>query len=121
MMDLEKIDEILSVDDVVWYVAVIDTVGNVIASRLKKNTNNIIESEEELYMTDLRITKSMLDIFDDSFGRTIWLQTKREKTRQLIYYRDNVIIYVTCDPRADDKKISEILGKIEQLVQVMAA
>lgn len=119
MLDLEMIDEILSIDDVVWYVAIIDSMGNVITSKLKKNTNNVIEDEEEMYMVDLRITKSMLDIFDSSFGKTISLQTKREKTRQMIYYHDNLIIYITCDPRTDNKKISEISNKIEPLIHAI--
>lgn len=118
-MRLELIDEILMIDDVVQYIAIIDSVGNVIASKLKKNTNNVIEDEEELYLIDLCITKKMLDVFDSSFGRTISLQTRREKTRQLIYYHDYLIVYITCDPRADNKKISEISDKIEQLVHEM--
>lgn len=121
MLHLEMIDEILAIDDVVWYIAIIDSIGNVISSKLKKNTNNVIEDQEEMYMVDLRITKSMLDIFDSSFGKTISLQIKREKTRQMIYYHDNLIIYITCDPKTDNKKISEISDKIEHLVLVMVA
>ena len=92
---LEKIDEILAVDDTVRYVAFVDSKGNVIASKIKKNVTDIGENEEEMYMVDLCITKSMLDIFDSSFGKTISLYTTREKTRQLIYYHGNLIIYVS--------------------------
>jgi len=121
MINLEKIDEILAVDDAVRYIAIVDSKGNVIASQLKKNTTNVIEDEDQLYLLDLRITKQMLDVFDNSFGKTISLQTRREKTRQLIFYHDRLIIYITCDPSANNKKISEISSKIEHLVHEMVS
>ena len=119
MIRLEKTDEIIAVDDAVRYVAIVDSKGNVVASQLKKNTNNTIEEKDELNLLDLRITKQMLDVYDDSFGRAISLQTRRKKINQLVYYHDYFIIYITCDGKADNKKISEISSKIEHLVHEM--
>lgn len=117
MLHLEKIGKILAVDDTVCYVAVVDSKGNIIASKIKENVTDIGENEEEMYRTDLCITKQMLDIFDSSFGKTISLYTTREKTRQLIYYHDDLIIYVTCTPDADEKKMAEISGTVGRLVR----
>ncbi|KAG2478597.1 MAG: hypothetical protein NPMRTH1_400005 [Nitrosopumilales archaeon] len=121
MINLEKMDEILAVDDVVRYVSIVDSKGNTINSRMKKNSTDISQDEEREYAMDLCITKQMLDVFNGPFGRTISLQTTREKTRQLIYYHDYLIIYITCDPRANNKKISEISSKIEHLVHEMVS
>ena len=116
-MNFEKLDEILAVDEVVRYVSIVDLKGNTIASKIKKNAMNVSKDEERKYTMDLCITKQMLDIFNGPFGRTISMQIIREKTYQLIYYHDSLIIYVTCDPSVDRKKIPEVSGKIEQLVR----
>jgi len=121
MINLEKMDEILAVDDAVRYIAIVDSKGNVVASQLKKNTNNAIEEKDELNRLDLHITKQMLDVYDDSFGRTISVQARREKINQLIFYHDYLIIYITCNAKADNKKISEISSKIEHLVHEMVS
>ena len=121
MINLEKMDEVLAVDDAVRYIAIVGSKGNVIASQLKKNTNNTIEERDELNLLDLRITKQMLDVYDDSFGSTISLQVRREKINQLVFYHDYFIIYITCDGKADNKKITEILSKIEHLVHEMVS
>ena len=121
MINLEKMDEILAVDGTVQYIAIVDSKGNVIASQQKKHTNNVIEEKDELNLLDLRITKQMLDVYDDSFGRAISLQARREKINQLVFYHDYLIIYITCDAKADNKKISEISSKIEHLVHEMVS
>jgi hypothetical protein len=46
----------------------------------------------------------------------ISVHAKREKVQQLIFYLDDIIVYVTCDPGTDSKKIPEISDKIQDLV-----
>ncbi|MCH7648333.1 MAG: hypothetical protein IIA83_06985 [Thaumarchaeota archaeon] len=119
MINLEKMDEILAVDDVIQHIAIVDSKGNIIHSKSKNNAKNTIKDETGLYPMDLSITKQMLDVYDYSLGKTISLQTRREKINQLVYYHDYLIIYISCDAKTDNKKILEISSKIEHLVQEM--
>ena len=115
-MNFGKIDEILALDDMVQYVGIIDLQGNLIASKIKKG-KEIAYDNKDFFWADLCIVKKILDVADDSFGRTVSIQTIREKLCQLIYYADNMIIYVTCNPNVDDKKMSEISNRTGQLVK----
>lgn len=116
-MNLKKLDKILGVDNNIRYVSIIDSKGNIIDSRMNKSLTRKRQDEEEEYRMDLQITKKMLDLFNEPFGRTILLQTMREKTWQLIYYHDFLIIYIACEPSSDIKKMSEIAAKVEPLVR----
>lgn len=116
-MDFKKLDEILEADNDIRYVSIVDSKGNIIDSRMNESFTRKKQDEEEEYMMDLQITKKMLDVFNGPFGRTILLQTIREKTWQLIYYHDFLIIYIACEPSSDITKMSEIAAKVQPLVK----
>lgn len=113
-MNLEKINEIFAVDDMVRYVGIIDSKGNVIDHKMKKSM--LDNDDEETYRMDVMIMRQMLEMFDQSQGRIITIQTIREKANQLVYYRDYLTIYVTCEPYANKKKMAEISDKIDPLI-----
>ncbi len=61
-------DKILAVDDTVRYIGIIDSDGNI---RSSKSKNEEIKPAQEMFRTDLRIMKNVLDVSDSSFGKTI--------------------------------------------------
>ncbi len=119
-MNVKKIDEILALDDMVRYVGIIDLQGNIITSKIK-NSREITYDNNEFFWADLCIVKKILDVADDSFGKTVSIQTIREKLCQLIYYCDNMIVYVTCNPDVNDKKMLEISNRTGQLVKELVS
>lgn len=110
----DVIDEILAADDMIRYIGIIDSDGNVISNKSK---NEEIKPAQEMFRTDLHIMKNVLDVSDSSFGKTISTQILRERSYQLTYYHDDIIIYISCDPDVDSQKMLEISEKIGQLVK----
>ena len=115
MINLEVLDNILALDDDILYLAIMDSRGNIIANRVKEGTTN--EYEQELLRIDLYIVKQMLDLYDNSFGKTISMQTRREKLSQLVFYHDYMIIYVACEPNILQSKMNTISEMVTPLVK----
>lgn len=116
-MNLEKLDEILAVDEGIRYVALIDSKGNLITSKSKPTVSQIIIDVNAEYVLDLCITKQMMDIFNTQFGKPLSMLIRRENTKQLIYYHDYMIIYVSCEHNISEDRMTIMSQKIDKLVK----
>lgn len=76
-----------------------------------------VTDKDEIFRFDLRILKSVLDVENDIHGKTTCCITTREKIEQLVWYHDDLIIYVTCDPDLDRSKLLQISYKVQDLVR----
>ena len=114
-MNFEKLDEILGLEDAIHYVGIMDSMGNIITNKIKKGITT--EHDEEMYRMDLLIIKNMLDIYNPSFGKTLTVQTVREKITQLVFYHDYMIIYIACDPTVDKNTMLKISNKAGELIK----
>ena len=112
MIDFAKTFDILMVDEAVRYVGIIDSAGNIVASKSRGGDM----ADDEVFRFDQRILKSVLDVENDIHGKAIRIHTTREKIEQFVYYCDNLIIYVTCDPRIEHKRLLEISDKIQDII-----
>ncbi|MGI0072862.1 MAG: hypothetical protein ACREA3_03505, partial [Nitrosotalea sp.] len=119
MLHLEKIDNILASDKAIRYVGIIDSTGNIVAS--KSRGGGSVTDKDEIFRFDLRILKSVLDVENDIHGKTTCCITTREKIEQLVWYHDDLIIYVTCDPDLDRSKLLQISYKVQDLVRELVA
>lgn len=110
-------DQILAVDDAIHYVEVVGEKGSVLHSAIKEGKKNLLgQKEQEVLSADLSVMKLMQGLFDDSLGRVTFTHTVRDKVHQLVYYIDDMMVYVSCERSIDNYKIVEISNKIEPII-----
>jgi len=113
------LDEILSVDDeIIRFAGIVDTNENTLISRLQRNKqSHVTEKEEEEFALDLKNIKKIQDRFNHQLGETVFLHVIRKRIHQFIYFLDNLIIYVTCEPMIDQRQINKIASDIELTIK----
>ena len=65
---------------------------------------------------DLSVMKLMQALFDESLGRVTFMHTVRDKLHQLVYYIDDLIVYVSCERNIANQKIMQISNAIEAII-----
>lgn len=68
------------------------------------------------FSTDLVIMKQMQHIFDDSLGSASFMYVQRGKVHQLVYYLDDMIIYVTCEIKTPTIRIIQIADQCKDMI-----
>lgn len=110
-------DKILAVDDAIRYVGVIGEKGNILHGEIKEGKKILLsQKEQEVLSADLSVMKLMQGLFDDSLGRVTFMHTVRDKIHQVVYYIDDMMVYVSCERNIDGHKIVEISNKIEPII-----
>ena len=117
----EMVEKLLEADEKIMYVSLIDSKGNKIMEKFKPQIQESLCNASSEYVLDLCITKQMLDVFNEPFGHPVSVLIKREKTQQIIFYHDFLIIYVICDADTSERKMAEISEKISPLVRKLIA
>lgn len=117
----EMVEKLLEADEKIMYVSLIDSKGNKIMEKFKPQIQESLCNASSEYVLDLCITKQMLDVFNEPFGHPVSVLIKREKTQQIIFYHDFLIIYVICDTDTSERKMAEISEKISPLVRKLIA
>lgn len=115
----DVVENIFVTDKKISCVLLVDSDGRIIKEKFKPQIRESLCIAISEYVLDLRITKRMLDVFDDSFGHSISLMIKRKKSQQIIIYHELKILYVICEEDTPDNKMSEILGKINEVMKIM--
>lgn len=109
-MDYEKLCEaIFALHDDIRYAGVIDDTGLLIAGGMRKGIDSIIDqTNEELYLAQTALRKSMRQRFDDSMGRARFVYVEREKISIITYYLNKKILLVTLEPNVDSHTAIDI-------------
>lgn len=120
MMDFTKISyEILSLDESMRYIEIIGKDGELLLNKMKQCKYNIkAQRKEELLSLDLYNTKQIAKKFNKTLGSISFTHISRTKVHQLVWYRDDLIVYCTCEGHVDNNKIIEISNKIENILGV---
>lgn len=118
MSDFKKIaDEIIAVDDAMRYVGIIGEKGKIYHGQMKEGKKLLTtQKEQEVLSADLSVMKLMQGLYDESLGTVTFTHTVRDKLHQLVFYIDNMIVYVSCERNIDNHKIAEIVNKIEPII-----
>ncbi|MBI3841935.1 MAG: hypothetical protein HY295_02125 [Thaumarchaeota archaeon] len=117
-MDFEKtVNEILSLDDAMRYVRIIDKEGKIVHERTKSG-KTLLQNREGLgkISVDMTIMKETQGVYDDSLGRMTHMHIVRERVHQLIYFADSLIFYVTCERDTPDQRVFEISSKAGSII-----
>jgi hypothetical protein len=109
-VDYEKLCEaIFALHDDIRYAGVIDDTGLLIAGGMRKGIDSVVDqTNEELYLAQTALRKSMRQRFDESMGRARFAYVEREKISIITYYMNKKILLVTLEPNVDSHTAIDI-------------
>ena len=109
-MDFEKLcQKVFALNDDIRYAGIIDSTGAPIAGGMRKGTDSIVtETDEELFLTQTALRKSMRERFDQAMGRARFAYVEREKISILTFYMEDKILLVTLEPNVDSHTAMDI-------------
>lgn len=117
-MDFEQLcGKVFALNDGIRYAGVIDSTGALIAGGMRKGIDSILtENDEELFLTQTALRKSMRDRFDHAMGRARFAYVEREKLSVLTFYMDDKILLVTLEPNVDSHTAMDIADDTLHLI-----
>lgn len=117
-MNFSKLCErVFALNDDVRYAAVIDDTGTVVAGGMRKGIDSITdESNDELYLAQTALRKSMRQRFDVTMGRARFAYVERDKISVLTIFMDGHTLVVTLEPNLDSHTAMDIAEDALQLL-----
>lgn len=121
-MDYAKLCEaVFALHDDLRYAGVIDDAGSVIAGGMKKGIDSLVDQDnEDLYLTQTALRKSMREKFDKTLGKARFAYVEREKISILTFYMDENTLLLTLEPNISShiaidiaEDVMDILAKKE--------
>ncbi|AIF85243.1 hypothetical protein NTE_03214 [Candidatus Nitrososphaera evergladensis SR1] len=109
-MDFAKIcDQVFALDDDIRYAGVIDDMGALVAGGMRKGIDSLTDqSNEELYLAQTALRKSMRHRFDNTLGRARFAYVERDRVSILTFYMDGHTLVVTLEPNLDSHTAMDI-------------
>ncbi|MDQ3872055.1 MAG: hypothetical protein M3258_00395 [Thermoproteota archaeon] len=117
-MDLNKLCErVFALNDDIRYAGVIDSTGTLIAGGMRKGIDSIVsETDEELFLAQTALRKSMRERFDASMGRARFAYIEREKVSLLTFYMADKMLLLTLEPNVDSHTAIDIADDTLELL-----
>ena len=109
-MDYEKLCQaIFALHDDIRYAGVIDDTGLLIAGGTRTGIDSIVDqTNEELYLAQTVLRKSMRQRFDDTMGKARFTYVERQNISILTFYMDKNLLIVTLEPNVDSHTAIDI-------------
>jgi hypothetical protein len=117
-MDFAKLCErVFALNEHIRYAGVIDSAGTLAAGGMREGINSIVsETDEELFLTQTALRKSMRERFDSAMGRARFAYVEREKISILTFYLDDKILLVTLEPNLDSHTAMDIADDTLEMI-----
>jgi hypothetical protein len=117
-MDFEKLcNRVFALSDDVRYAGIIDDSGAQVAGGMRNGIDSIVsETEEELFLTQTALRKSMRERFDQTMGRARFAYVERERISILTFYMEDKILLVTLEPNVDSHTAMDIADDTLELL-----
>jgi hypothetical protein len=117
-MDFEKLcSQVFALNGDIRYAGVIDSTGAPIAGGMRKGMDSIVsETDEELFLTQTALRKSMRERFDGALGRARFAYVEREKISILTFYMADNILLVTLEPNLDSHTAMDLADSTLELL-----
>jgi hypothetical protein len=121
-MDYVKLCEaVFALHDDLRYAGVIDDAGGVVAGGMRKGIDSLVDQDnEDLYLTQTALRKSMREKFDKTLGKARFAYVEREKISILTFYMDENTLLLTLEPNISShiaidiaEDVMDILAKKE--------
>jgi hypothetical protein len=102
-------ERVFALNDDIRYAGVIDASGSIVAGGMREGINSIVsETDEELFLTQTALRKTMRERFDSAMGRARFAYVERTKISILTFYLDDKILLVTLEPNLDSHTVMDI-------------
>ncbi len=117
-MDFEKLcDQVFALNDGIRYAGIIDDAGVLVAGGMREGINSIVsETDEELFLTQTALRKSMRERFDSSMGRARFAYVERERISVLTFYMNERILLVTLEPNIESHTAMDIADDALEMI-----
>jgi hypothetical protein len=117
-MDYSKLCEaVFALHDDLRFAAVIDDAGGVIAGGMRRGIDSLVDqNNEELYLTQTALRKSMREKFDKTLGKARFAYVEREKISILTFYMVDNILLVTLEPNVSSHTAIDIAEDVMDLL-----
>jgi len=113
---IKIVEKILSLDDEMRFVAIIDLKGNIVEGIMKSGKTSLeSQKQEELFCKQVSDRRKVRESFNDDLGKVRYVNVEREKVTQLVVYSKKKTIFVTMEPEITFDKKSDIVNKIKKL------
>ena len=113
---IKIVEKILSLDDEMRFVAIIDLKGNIVEGIMKQGKTSLeSQKQEELFCKQVADRRKTRESFNDELGKVRYVNVEREKVTQLVVYSKKKTIFVTMEPEITFDKKSDIVNKIKKL------
>jgi len=109
-MDYQRLcGQIFALHDDIRYAAIVDDSGLLIAGGMRKGIDSIVDqNNEELYLAQTALRKSMRQRFDATMGKSRFAYVEREKISILTLYMNKNTVIVTIEPNVDSHTAIDI-------------
>lgn len=114
----ELCESIFALHDDIRYAAVVDDTGLQIAGGMRKGIDSIVDQpNEELYLAQTALRKSMRQRFDENMGKARFAYIEREKISILTFYLNTNILIVTLESNIDSHTAIDIAEDTLELLR----
>ena len=109
-MDFEKLcQKVFSLNEDIRYAGVIESTGELVAGGMRKGTDSIVdETDEELFLAQTALRRSMRERFDETMGKARFAYVEREKISILTFYLKDKMLLVTLEPNIESHTAMDI-------------
>ncbi len=102
-------NQVFALDDDVRYAGIIDDTGVLIAGGMKKGIDSLTDqSNEELYLAQTALRKSMRHRFDNTLGKARFAYVERDKVSILTFYLNGHTLVITLEPNLNSHTAMDI-------------
>lgn len=113
---MEIVEDIISLDPVMRFAAIIDLKGNILESIMKDGKTSLkTQKEEEHFCKQVAQRRKMRQEFNKSLGKVRYIQVEREKVTQMVIYPKRKTVYFTLEPEVSAQKKANIINKAKKI------
>jgi hypothetical protein len=118
-MDYQRLcEQIFALHDDIRYAGVVDDSGLLIAGGMRKGFDSIVDqNNEELYLAQTALRKSMRQRFDNTMGKSRFAHVERENISILTFYMNKNIVLITLEPNVDSHTAIDIAEDTLELLK----
>lgn len=113
---MEIVEDIIGIDPVMRFAAIIDLKGNILESIMRKGKTSLkTQKEEEHFCKQVAQRRKMRQEFNKSLGMVRYVQVEREKVTQMVIYPKRKTVYFTLEPEVSATKKMNIINKAKKI------
>ena len=113
---IKIVEKILSLDEQMRFVAIIDLKGKIIEGIMNEGKTSLeSQKQEELFCKQVADRRKMRQDFDNELGKVRYVNVEREKVTQIVVYSKKNTIFVTMEPEITLQKKTDIINNIKKL------